>query len=1020
MLLEWMSRQMRRAMTGYPSAATGELHNAWLSEQVRSYATPQPYAGPLTSSADNWTGETWEMREGYRKYAFKEPSVKSSLMTKILAVSELDMVVTPDDKRDKMSREVAQYVKWSIGKSTGGSPKLVQDVGLHALVDGFSVTEKVLDQVDSDAPRYQQFFTLKEGKTKDTRGIRFRMDTFKNVVGVRSMIAAQGGMEFDPKDFIIFTHLKLFQNPFGISDLRAANRAANLIEAAIKLRSILLENFSGPYLVGKASDPGARAQIMAVLAQARARGWIVVPEDSSVEVINLATSAPDQFQNTIEDLRQEVVTAIQGAYLQLLEGGVTNGRGDTQVHKSVAQLLQWWLAVTISASINDSLVADLVYPNYGRSVGLPTVQLGGIDAATISAELDKFKKGQELGVKLSAKQVCEVGGFETPEDANDVLTPPNQQQPPGGPGGGLPGGGNPPPDLSDVFGGGDTDPDPVQVEQDADAAQFAHQEFSEEQYAAMAERDRSHLVKAQRRDKNGIMRTVYVNPNTGDHGTEEERMRPRADAEGAVNKMLSEPHNMTPADLADLPNHLQTLTVARKREILRQLTQKVGGVKAALAQRILDVARGRAPTPAATSPPVAPPVAPPPTPAPPPPPPVPPPTPAQPARGANGFPPNMDLATVSQRTRDQIAEVVAGRLDPANVRNQLASRLNDGGRTITDNVARQYGLSDAAYNRLSDVDAARHVAAAVLSVAAGREIPLGPRPTTAPAARPASPPPPTPAAPRAPVLAQHEFTTPADPNKPKLPTDPPRIPQGVTFDVGEAEAKRTLSTFFGKDVDPKMFAAAVNAHDGARVTIDTASDGAVLITTTGDGYYASRRLSKDADGTVYMKNSYFRMQFEPSGQPPPDHWKQTNQNVTGSQLLANQIRAARALGVTKLKTHAARGDDTDNPNDSMNGYYTWPRGGYDDSIPARSLGKLQRERPDLAALLTQNPTGSTKPNSILNLMTTEDGRKWWQKNGDDLFTMEFDLKKDSLSMRTAAAYAAERAAAGGRRTTPRS
>lgn len=456
-MLAWLASQTRRLRSGYPTAATPLDHNAWLQEQIKAYATPQPYAAPLTSAADNWTGETWEIREGYRRFAFKEPSVKASLLTKILAVSQLDLQSIADDKKDKQSREIAQFVRWSIAKSVGGSSALIQKIGLPALVDGFSVTEKVGDFVPDEADRYGGFWTLAQGKSKDTRGIRFRLDTYKNVVGVRSMIAAQGGQEFSPADFIIFTHLPLFESPFGISDLRAANRAANLIEAAIRLRAILLENFSGPYLVGKAKDKAVRNQIIDILRTARARGFIVVPDDAEVEVMNLATSAPDQFQNTIEDLRQEIVTAIQGAYLQLLEGGIANGRGNTEVHASVAQLFQWWIATTICAALNQSLVPDLVYANYGRSVGLPTLQLGGIDEEIIAKGLDRFKKGVDLGLELSKRQAMEIGGFESPEDATDIIRPPTQQQANIGPGGGSQG-----PDLSNIF--GPPDDSPVQSE----------------------------------------------------------------------------------------------------------------------------------------------------------------------------------------------------------------------------------------------------------------------------------------------------------------------------------------------------------------------------------------------------------------------------------------------------------------------------------------------------------------------------------------------------------------------------
>lgn len=1004
---EWLGRMTRRMLTGYPSNATPELHNAWLGEQVRAYATPQPYAGPLTSAADNWSGETWEMREGYRKFAFKEPAVKSALMTKILAVSQLDLVVTPDDKADKQARRVAQFVKWAIQKSKGGCPDLVQKIGLHALIDGFSVTEKVLDVVPLESPRYAGFWTLKEGKTKESRGIRFRLDPFKNVVGVRSMIAAQGGAEFAPEDFIIFTHLPLFESPFGLSDLRAANRAANLIEAAIKLRAILLENFSGPYMIGKSQDPGTRTKIMETLRDARARGWIVVPENASVEVINLATSAPDQFQTTIEDLRQEIVTAIQGAYLQLLEGGVSDGRGNTQVHKSVAELFQWWLSVTICSSIYNSLVSDLVYPNFGYSVGLPNVQLGGVNVAAILQELDRFKKGQELGVGLSKKQVCEVGGFETPEDDDDLLLPPQQQVTAGG---GGPGGDGGSPDLSDIFGGGgdggDDQPDggAVQSEPNQDQsdpggdavakfAQVPYREFSEEEYAAMSFADRSHLVAKQVQDKNGIWRKVYVNPAAGDHGDEATRLAPRTNAEDAVKKALSEPHAMTPQDLAAMPQHLATLTVARKRELLRALRQKVGGKKAELADRILQHVRGKVDRATAARP--AAPVAPPPP----------------PSRPANGFPSGMDTNTVSPRTRSDMAAVAAGTLAPERAGAELAQRLLNTSRVIINNVATQYGIAPAELNGLSDARAAQRVAREAVSVASGTPVPDGAIPTPTPP-RPVSPPPASP--PTAPRVRPSEPPTGAQANAPRagrtlpMPTDAPTPRNNLQFTEGESGSINTASRFFGRPVTASELGTLANAIDGSEVTVRDLGGGKLRIETAVNGAYAKRTFGRDRDGKLYVHNDIFRVYFQDDPNPnPPPKWLQVNPATNGAEMLSNQIRASRAAGLAYLETHAARAD-ADHPNDAMNGYYTWPRLGYDDSIGSRKVDKLRREEPQLYQLLVDNPVGSPKANSVLNLMSTEEGRKWWKKHGEDLFDMKFDLTPGSLSMRTNAAYAQSR------------
>lgn len=441
-MFQWVNQAIvyaRRRLTGYPSSITPEIERAWLREEVRAYATLQPFASPLTTPDGGFSaGETWEMRRGYREMAMREPAVKAALLTKCMAVASLDPQVMASNKRSPEDKAAARWVDHSIRCSEGGWPGLIMDMLLPSLIDGWSVLEPVWMKVDPLAEEYAGYWSIAQAKSKDTEFIRFRLDQYRNVMALQAMNAGQGGRPFDPRDFIIFTHLSFFCNPFGLSDLRAANRAANLIEAAIKLRAILLENFSGPYLIAKAKDPTVQQKLKLILGNARARGYVVVPDDTEIEVINLATSAPDQFQSTISDLREEIVMAIQGAYLQLLEGGVSNGRGNTEVHKGVSELFQWWLAAQICNRLNKSLVPDLVRPNFGRRVGLPTIQLGGIDPAAVNTALQRFVTLQGMGLPLSRDQVYEEGNAEPPRDVSDELKPPaNAGQPgaPGGPGG---------------------------------------------------------------------------------------------------------------------------------------------------------------------------------------------------------------------------------------------------------------------------------------------------------------------------------------------------------------------------------------------------------------------------------------------------------------------------------------------------------------------------------------------------------------------------------------------------------
>jgi len=421
-LLDRITRFNRRLLTAHPTGVTPDAHLAWVQEQVKAYATIQPYAGPLSAADDNLTGETWEMRLAYRRM-LKEPAVKAPLLKKVFAVASLDAQVIPEDKKSPAMVAAARWMDTAVKRMPGGWPQLLLNVMLPGLVDGFSLTEKVFDVVPADDPRYPRFWTVRACKSKDTKFVRFKLDQFKAVTAVQAMAAGQGGQPLDPGDFIHFTFLKIFESPFGMSDLRACYRGAMLIESAVKLRAILLENYSGPYLAAKyqAGDTATRDQVAAVLATARARGYIVLPDGADLQVMNLATSSPDQFQATIEDLRKEIALSLQGAYLDQVESKTPQGNSET--HKTVAELFQWYLSVVVASTVTEQLGPDLVQPNFGAAGGRPTAVLGGIDPEDVIANGRRIEQAQKIGLPVSQEYAYEIMQVEPPRDAADVLKP---------------------------------------------------------------------------------------------------------------------------------------------------------------------------------------------------------------------------------------------------------------------------------------------------------------------------------------------------------------------------------------------------------------------------------------------------------------------------------------------------------------------------------------------------------------------------------------------------------------------
>lgn len=108
----------------------------------------------------------------------------------------------------------------------------------------------------------------------------------------------------------------------------------------------------------------------------------------------------------------------------------------------------------------------------------------------------------------------------------------------------------------------------------------------------------------------------------------------------------------------------------------------------------------------------------------------------------------------------------------------------------------------------------------------------------------------------------------------------------------------------------------------------------------------------------------------------------------GADILHAQVQGLRAIGVNMIETVGAgkQGSQT-------NGYYTWPRLGYDGPL---SHGAQQAAT--AAGMQVKN---------VSELMTTEQGRSWWKENGRTI-DLSFDTRAGSTSSKVLETYISRR------------
>lgn len=206
------------------------------------------------------------------------------------------------------------------------------------------------------------------------------------------------------------------------------------------------------------------------------------------------------------------------------------------------------------------------------------------------------------------------------------------------------------------------------------------------------------------------------------------------------------------------------------------------------------------------------------------------------------------------------------------------------------------------------------------------------------------------------------------------PTQPER--EYLFRDVDQ-ETLDTAEQILKKPVTKEELAQLVGAPDGALVTI-TSQQGQIKIQVEDDALQLDAlrtlNLQKMPDGSIapVITNNHISIS--------PDAPK-----GTGTKILLDQVNALQSQGVLEIRTWAGGG-----PGQSMNGYYTWPRLGYDGDWY------------DFQGKATGTPFENyTK---VSQFMETAEGREWWKNNGE-AHQAVFDLRPGSASVETLKEYA---------------
>lgn len=211
---------------------------------------------------------------------------------------------------------------------------------------------------------------------------------------------------------------------------------------------------------------------------------------------------------------------------------------------------------------------------------------------------------------------------------------------------------------------------------------------------------------------------------------------------------------------------------------------------------------------------------------------------------------------------------------------------------------------------------------------------------------------------------------------------PARSRAEVSFLAGERrEVQRAAERLFDLRLRTWDYAGLAGAPDDARVELGTYEDQLYMEISDpiGNGYRVHLCVLR-IEADLVMINEGFQIQVE-----------SMQRKGLGLRIFHRQLDNSKALGVTRIEAVAGRRHDE-------NGYYTWPRFGFDGPLPATVKHNL--------------PLGLEDVHTVLDLMECEKGRLWWRHHGCTI-PVAFDLAQRSRSRKVFRRYVRERLKRGG-------
>lgn len=251
-------RRMFEAIGGLGASLISSMPTLYPTKKIEvdrsRLAIPEAYVDPTRLFASGITmpynPSVLVTRKGLRIFDLMklDEAVKSCLTFKKYAISSAGWeIVSPADQQEDW--EVTAFVRDNFNHIEGGVNEGIVRKILLGLDYGYSVSEKIYAEPGA-ADWAKGKLTLKKLNSAKPHYIDIDTDPYGDVLALlqRWVPGSLREVPLPPDKFVVYSHDKEFENPYGRSDLEACYRAWWVKDNAYKWLAVMLERYGMPPL----------------------------------------------------------------------------------------------------------------------------------------------------------------------------------------------------------------------------------------------------------------------------------------------------------------------------------------------------------------------------------------------------------------------------------------------------------------------------------------------------------------------------------------------------------------------------------------------------------------------------------------------------------------------------------------------------------------------------------------------------------------------------------------------------